>query len=58
MQLEFIKGCDLFSQIKLHNFKIKQNMGFYLAEVICALTHLHNFNVVYRDLKPEHVMID
>lgn len=33
-------------------------MQFYTAEVICALEHLHSNLIVYRDLKPEHVMID
>lgn len=33
-------------------------MNFYIAEVLCALSHLHSLNVVYRDLKSEHVMID
>lgn len=33
-------------------------MKFYAAEVICALQHLHGCNIVFRDLKSEHVMID
>jgi serine/threonine protein kinase len=56
--LEFVKGCDLLSQIRLRNRAVKQNMVFYAAEVLCALEHLHNMNVMYRDLKPEHVLID
>lgn len=58
MQMEFIKGCDLNSQIKWHNREVKKNAEFYLSEVVCALGHLHGMNVVYRDLKSEHVMID
>ena len=33
-------------------------MTFYLAEVLCAIEHLHENLIVYRDLKSEHVMID
>ena len=58
IQLEFVKGCDLIGQIRMNNRVVKKSFTFYAAEVLCALEHLHNLNVVYRDLKPEHVLID
>jgi len=31
---------------------------FYAAEVLLGLEHIHSFNIVYRDLKPNNILLD
>ena len=58
IQMDLVQGCDLLSRIHSNEHRVKTNAEFYTAEVLCALEHLHSHFIVYRDLKPEHVMID
>ena len=56
--MEFVKGCDLLSRINGNEKQVKNNMHFYAAEVICALEHLHQHLIIYRDLKLDNVLLD
>lgn len=58
ISMDLVKGCDLLSRIRGNELSVRNNMYFYAAEVVCALEHLHNHLIVYRDLKPEHVMVN
>ena len=40
------------------DLKSINNLKLFLAEVILAFEHIHNHNVVYRDVKPENILLD
>ena len=57
-ELEYVPGCTLFSQIKDKSHTlISQNYPFYSLEILFTLKFLHSKSIVYRDLKPENVII-
>ena len=58
MVLDFLPGGELFKLIKSRIFMSEEDSRFYLAEIVLAIEALHNLNIIYRDLKPETVLID
>lgn len=48
---------DLFNLIKNNGRFDNPSSKFYAAEIFLALRFLHDKNIVYRDLKPENVLI-
>lgn len=58
MLLEYVPGGELFSVLRQFN-KFETKMAvFYAAEIVCALEYLHSLQIVYRDLKPENLLLD
>lgn len=56
--LSYVGGGELFQHLrKMNHFNLDQVL-FYSAEIVSALDHLHKHDVIYRDLKPENVLMD
>ncbi|CAD6993010.1 unnamed protein product [Ceratitis capitata] len=56
--LPFINGGELFTYHRKVNKFSEQQARFYAAQIFLALEYLHYLHLLYRDLKPENVMID
>mmetsp|Transcript_17501 Transcript_17501/g.16721 ORF Transcript_17501/g.16721 Transcript_17501/m.16721 type:complete len:188 (+) Transcript_17501:239-802(+) len=56
--LEFCPGGELFFHLsRIGNFDEKVSK-FYCTQIVLAIYHLHKNDIIYRDLKPENVLID
>ncbi|KRZ49740.1 cAMP-dependent protein kinase catalytic subunit, partial [Trichinella nativa] len=58
MLLDYVPGGELLSHIRFRKQFSNDVARFYAAEIVVALEYLHERGIVYRDLKPENVLID
>lgn len=56
--LEYCPGGELFFHLQKAGRFDEDRAKFYAAQMVLALGELHKHDVVYRDLKPENVLID
>ena len=57
LALELINGGELFTYLRgVGRFPVDQ-ARIYIAQIICIFEYLHNKDIVYRDLKPETILI-
>ena len=55
--LDYFPGGDLATQLtRCHRFPLER-AKFYAAEIVLGIEELHRNGIVYRDLKPENVLI-
>ena len=62
--LEYLPGNSLYwvmvnqYAMKLGKDESKWWIKFYASQILCALETLQRYNIVYRDVKPENMMVD
>ncbi len=55
--MPFIQGGELFAHLhKVQRFT-EEATKFYTTQMVLALGHLHEQNILYRDIKPENILI-
>ncbi|KAL8118272.1 serine/threonine-protein kinase AtPK2/AtPK19-like [Apium graveolens] len=56
--LDFINGGHLFYHLYRQRMFSEDQAILYTAEIVSAVSHLHNSGIVHRDLKPENILMD
>lgn len=56
--LDYCPGGDLGSHLLLEKKFTEQRAKIYLCEILLALEELHKHDIIYRDLKPDNIVLD
>ena len=58
MALEYIVGGEFFTHLRRAGRFDHPAAKFYASQVILAFEYMHSSDFIYRDLKPENLLLD
>ena len=58
MLLEYAPGGELFTYLRTAQRFENPTAVFFAAEIVLVLDYLHSQLIVYRDFKPENILLD
>ncbi len=56
--MDVCTGGELFYHLSRLKRMSESEARFYFAEILLGIEHLHSKNIVYRDIKPENILLD
>lgn len=56
--MDFVNGGELFYHLQQEHTFDNQRAKYYAAQIVLGLEYLHNRGIIYRDLKPENLLLD
>ncbi|ORY04799.1 kinase-like protein [Basidiobolus meristosporus CBS 931.73] len=58
LAMEYVPGGDLRTLLNNNGCIAEEYTSFYIAEIVMAVSALHQLGYIHRDLKPENFLID
>ena len=56
--MDYVSGGDLYYHLKNQRRFPEETVRIWAAQMVLAIGYLHTLSIVYRDLKPENVLLD
>jgi len=58
MVTDYLNGGEIFYHLSKEDYFTEERVKLYASQIILALSYLHENGIIYRDLKPENVLLD